>query len=168
MGTKTVAFRLNSKSEDDKEIMEWLDDVLYKYSFFETQTEAVKCALLAVARGEVKTREEMNVVETMQEFVRDYAKQSKVDNEKIMQEAVTRILATIVGVMGYAAHGNMFDSLQAQGISGVACQMLRGVDDSEQKQSEEENMSEYNLKVSDKPLDDGSIASLTAMFGDDD
>ena len=52
--------------------------------------------VLEVVRGEIRFREEMSTVELMQEFVRDFAKQSKADNERIMQDAVTRILATII------------------------------------------------------------------------
>lgn len=38
-------------------------------------------------------------MELMQEFVRNFAKQSKADNERIMQDAVTRILVTIISAM---------------------------------------------------------------------
>jgi hypothetical protein len=31
-----------------------------------------------------------------------------------------------------------------------------------------ENLPENNLELSDKPLDDGALASLSAMFGDDE
>ena len=38
-------------------------------------------------------------------FVRDFAKQSKADNEQIMQDAVTRILATIISATGQQTGG---------------------------------------------------------------
>ena len=44
-------------------------------------------------------------MELMQEFVRDFAKQSKAENERLMQDAVTRILATIISAMGQPAGG---------------------------------------------------------------
>lgn len=31
-----------------------------------------------------------------------------------------------------------------------------------------EELQDNNLELSDKPLDDGALASLSAMFGDDD
>ena len=57
------------------------------------------------ARGEIRFREELSTVELMQEFVRDFAKQSKENNEQITQDAVTRILATIISAMGQQAGG---------------------------------------------------------------
>ena len=53
MGTRTIAFRLNSKNREDKEILDWLDSVVYENEIYESLTEAVKWALLSFARGEV-------------------------------------------------------------------------------------------------------------------
>lgn len=81
MATKTIAFRLNDKNREDKEIMDWLDKVVYESEIYDSVTEAVKWAILCFARGEVRFREQMSTMELMQEFVRDFAKQSKADNE---------------------------------------------------------------------------------------
>lgn len=75
--------------------MDWLDKVVYENEVYASMTEAVKWAILCFARGEVRFREETSTIDLMQEFVRDFARQSKADSEKIMQDAVTRILATI-------------------------------------------------------------------------
>lgn len=90
MATRTIAFRLNDKNRENKEIMEWLDKAVYEGEYYDSLTEAVKWAILCFVRGEIRFREEMSTVELMQEFVRDFAKQSKADNEQIMQDAVTR------------------------------------------------------------------------------
>ncbi|MBQ8878137.1 MAG: hypothetical protein IJ029_05365 [Lachnospiraceae bacterium] len=105
MATRTIAFRLNDKNWEDKEIMEWLDKAVYDGEYYDSLTEAVKWAILCFVRGEIRFREEMSTVELMQEFVRDFAKQSKADNEQIMQDAVTRILATIISAMGQHTGG---------------------------------------------------------------
>ena len=85
------------------EIMDWLDKAVYEGEYYDSLTEAVKWAILYFVRGEI--REEMSTVELMQEFVRDFAKQSKENNEQITQDAVTRILATIISAMGQQAGG---------------------------------------------------------------
>ena len=59
----------------------------------------------------------MSTVELMQEFVRDFAKQSKADNEQIMQEAVTRILATIISGMGQQMGGYVAVPAMMQGMN---------------------------------------------------
>ncbi|MBQ3515363.1 MAG: hypothetical protein IJA32_16440 [Lachnospiraceae bacterium] len=56
-------------------------------------------------------------MELMQEFVRDFAKQSKADNEQIMQEAVTRILATIISGMGQQMGGYVAVPAMMQGMN---------------------------------------------------
>ena len=70
MATRTIAFRLNDKNREDKEIMEWLDQVVYEGEYYDSLTEAVKWAILCFARGEIRFREEMSTMELMQEFVR--------------------------------------------------------------------------------------------------
>ncbi len=87
------------------EIMDWLDKAVYEGEYYDSLTEAVKWAILCFVRGEIRFREEMSTVELMQEFVRDFAKQSKENNEQITQDAVTRILATIISAMGQQAGG---------------------------------------------------------------
>ena len=57
---------------------------------------------------------------TMQEFVRDFVKQSKADNEQIMQDAVTRILATIISAMGQQAGGYVAVPAMMQGMNEYA------------------------------------------------
>lgn len=42
MATKSIAFRLNDKNREDKEIMEWLDKTVYEGEYYENLTEAVK------------------------------------------------------------------------------------------------------------------------------
>lgn len=42
MATRSIAFRLNDKNREDKEIMEWLDKVVYEGEYYESLTEAVK------------------------------------------------------------------------------------------------------------------------------
>ena len=78
MATKSIAFRLNDKNREDKEIMDWLDKAVYEGEYYDSLTEAVKWAILCFIRGEIRTREEMTTIELMQEFVRDFAKQSRV------------------------------------------------------------------------------------------
>ena len=90
MATRSIAFRLNDKNREDREIMEWLDQVVYEGEYYDSLTEAVKWAILCFVRGEIRFREEMSIMELMQEFVRDFAKQSKADNEQIMQDAISR------------------------------------------------------------------------------
>lgn len=116
MATKSIAFRLNDKNREDKEIMEWLDKAVYEGEYYENLTEAVKWAILCFIRGEIRFREEMTTIELMQEFVRDFAKQSKADNEQIIQDAVTRILATIISAMGQQAGGYVAVPAMMQGM----------------------------------------------------
>ena len=42
MATRTIAFRLNDKNREDKEIMEWLDKAVYEGEYYDSLTEAVK------------------------------------------------------------------------------------------------------------------------------
>lgn len=133
-------------------------------------TEAVKRAILCFARGEVRFREEMSTMELMQEFVRDFAKQSKADSERIMQDAVTRILATIIGGMGQQAGGYVAvpAMMQMQGMNMMPLQSETPSEATEPVKEAVEELPENNLELSDKPLDDGALASLSAMFGDDE
>lgn len=170
MATRTIAFRLNDKNREDKEIMEWLDKVVYESEIYDSMTEAVKWAILSFARGEVRLQEEMSTTELMQEFVRDFAKQSRADNEKIMQDAATRILATIIGAMGQQAGGYVAvpAMMQMQGTNVMPLQSETSTEPKEEVKEAVEKLPENNLELSDKPLDDGALASLSAMFGDDE
>lgn len=167
MATRTIAFRLNDKNREDREIMEWLDKVVYESEIYDSVTEAVKWAILCFARGEIRFQEQMNTTELMQEFVRDFAKQSKADSERIMQDAVTRILATIISTMGQQTGGYVAapSMMQMQGMNMVPAQSVAMA---ESVKEAKEELLENNLELSDKPLDDGALASLSALFGDDE
>lgn len=170
METRTIAFRLNDKNREDREIMEWLDKVVYESEIYDSMTEAIKWAILCFARGEVRFREEMSTMELMQEFVRDFAKQSKADSERIMQDAVTRILVTIISTMGQQAGGYVAvpAMMQMQGMNMMPLQSETPSEPTEPVKEAVEELSENNLELSDKPLDDGALASLADMFGDDE
>ena len=170
MATRSIAFRLNDKNREDKEIMDWLDKAVYEGEYYDSLTEAVKWAILCFVRGEIRFREEMSTVELMQEFVRDFAKQSKADNERIMQDAVTRILATIISAMGQPAGGYAAvpAMMQMQGMNVASIQPKTQPEPIEPVKETVEELPENNLELSDKPLDDGALASLSAMFGDDE
>lgn len=169
MATRTIAFRLNDKNREDKEIMEWLDKVVYEGEYYDSLTEAVKWAILCFVRGEIRFREEMSTMELMQEFVRDFAKQSKADTEQIMQDAVIRILATIISAMGQQTGGyvSVPAMMQMQGMNVVPIPSATSTEPTEPVKEMEE-LQDNNLELSDKPLDDGALASLSAMFGDDE
>ena len=170
MATRSIAFRLNDKNREDKEIMEWLDKVVYEGEYYESLTEAVKWAILCFVRGEIRFREEMSTMELMQEFVRDFAKQSKADNERIMQDAVTRILATIISAMGQQTGGYVAvpAMMQMQGMTVVSMQHETSPAPTKPVKEAVEKLPENNLELSDKPLEDGALASLSARFGDDE
>ena len=169
MATRSIAFRLNDKNREDKEIMDWLDKVVYEGEYYDSLTEAVKWAILCFARGEIRFREEMSTMELMQEFVRDFAKQSKADTEQIMQDAVIRILATIISAMGQQTGGyvSVPAMMQMQGMNVVPIPSATSTEPTEPVKEMEE-LQDNNLELSDKPLDDGALASLSAMFGDDE
>ena len=78
MAAKTVAFRINPKNREDQEIMDWLDEVVIQQQIYESYTEALKWAVLSFLRGEAKSREQLDMLETVQRFVKDYAEQSRV------------------------------------------------------------------------------------------
>lgn len=164
MGTRSIAFRLNSKTKEDQEIMEWLDEVVYKYKIYDTITEAVKWALLCFSRGEIHNHEQMDMLETVQEFVNDFARQSKVDAEKLMQEATNKILAGVLASMNMQAYGYAPAQVQGGSVPQMMSVMQVPVTTSEYEHLEEET----GLANSDVPLDDSTKASLAAMFGDDD
>lgn len=162
MGTRTIDFRLNSKNRGNKEILDWLDSVVYDNEIYESLTEAVKWALLFFARGEVRCSEELDMMEAMQGFVRDFAKQSKADNEKIMQDAVTRILATIVGTMGQQVYGHMPAPVPMAGNAvNMPVPVTAGQTETVDKS---EKVIVNRLELSDKPLDDDAMVSLSAMI----
>lgn len=170
MATRTIAFRLNDKNREDKEIMEWLDKAVYEGEYYENLTEAVKWAILCFICGEIRFREEMSTVELMQEFVRDFAKQSKADNKQIMQDAVTRILATIISAMGQQTGGYVAvpAMMQMQGMNVAPVPSATSAEQTELVKEVVAELPKNNLELSDKPLDDGAVASLSAMFGDDE
>ena len=170
MATRSIAFRLNDKNREDKEIMDWLDKAVYEGEYYDSLTEAVKWAILCFVRGEIRFREDMSTVELMQEFVRDFAKQSKAENERLMQDAVTRILATIISAMGQPAGGYAAvpAMMQMQEMNVASIQPDTQPELTEPMKETMEELSENNLELSDKPLDDGAVASLSAMFGDDE
>lgn len=169
MATRSIAFRLNDKNREDKEIMDWLDKVVYEGEYYDSLTEAVKWAILCFVRGEIRFREEMSTMELMQEFVRDFAKQSKADNEQIMQDAVTRILANIIGAMGQQTGGYVAvpAMMQMQGMNVMPIPSVTPAEPTEPVKDMVEGSPENNLELSDKSLDDGALASLSALFGDD-
>ncbi|MBO5081973.1 MAG: hypothetical protein J6C06_05140 [Lachnospiraceae bacterium] len=170
MATRSIAFRLNDKNREDKEIMDWLDKVVYEGEYYDSLTEAVKWAILCFVRGEIRFREEMSTMELMQEFVRDFAKQSKADNEQIMQDAVTRILATIISAMGQQVGGYVATPamMQMLGMNVAPMQPVTPAEPTKPVKEAVEKLPKNNLELSDKPLDDGALASLSAMFGDDE
>ncbi len=170
MATRSIAFRLNDKNREDKEIMDWLDKAVYEGEYYDSLTEAVKWAILCFVRGEIRFREEMTTTELMQEFVRDFAKQSRADNEQIMQDAVTRILATIISAMGQQAGGYVAvpAMMQMQGMNVASVPSATSTEPTEPVNEVVAELPENNLELSDKPLDDGALASLSAMFGDDE
>lgn len=170
MATRSIAFRLNDKNREDKEIMDWLDKAVYEGEYYDSLTEAVKWAILCFVRGEIRFREEMSTMELMQEFVRDFAKQSKADNEQIMQNAVTRILATIISAMGQQVGGYVAvpAMMQMQGMNVASMQPETSPEPTEPVKEAVEELPENNVELSDEPLDDGALASLSAMFGDDE
>ena len=167
MATRTIAFRLNDKNREDKEIMEWLDKAVYEGEYYDSLTEAVKWAILCFVRGEIRFREEMSTMELMQEFVRDFAKQSRIDTEKLMQEATNKILAGVLASMNMQADG--YSPVPIQGYTVPQMEALMQIPTkpiavSGQEQPEEE----AGLGKSEVPLDASTKASLAAMFGDDD
>lgn len=170
MAAKTIAFRLNDKNREDKEIMDWLDEAVYEREIYDSVTEAVKWAILCAVRGEIRFGEQLTTMQLMQEFVRDYAKQSKADSEKIMQDAVTRILAGIIGAMGQqAVAGAVVPAMmQMPGTNTMSQQSVMTPEQAETGKKEVEKIPENNLELSDKPLDEGAAASLAAMFRDDE
>ncbi len=161
---------MNDKNREDKEIMDWLDKVVYEGEYYDSLTEAVKWAILCFICGEIRFREEMTTIELTQEFVRDFTKQSKADNEQIMQDAVTRILATIISAMGQQAGGYVAvpAMMQMQGMNVMSVPPVTPEEPTEPVKEMVEELQENNLELSDKPLDDGALASLSAMFGDDE
>ena len=142
MATRSIAFRLNDKNREDKEIMDWLDKVVYEGEYYDSLTEAVKWAILCFVRGEIRFREEMSTMELMQEFVRDFAKQSKADTEQIMQDAVTRILATIISAMGQQAGGYVAvpAMMQMQGMNAMPVPSVTPVEPTEPLKEMVENL----------------------------
>lgn len=170
MATRSIAFRLNDKNREDREIMEWLDKAVYEGEYYDSLTEAVKWAILCFVRGEIRFQKEMSTMELMQEFVRDFAKQSKADSERIMQDAVTRILATIISAMGQQASGYVAapTMMQMSGMNVAPIQAETPSEPDEEVKGTMEELPENNLELSDKPLDDGTLASLSAMFRDDE
>ena len=97
-------------------------------------------------------------MELMQEFVRDFAKQSKADNEQIMQDAVTRILATIISAMGQQMGGYVAAPamMQMQGMNVMPLQSETSTEPKEEvvvaqiKREEKEAEKEQDKKIEPK------------------
>ena len=87
-----------------------------------------------------------------------------------MQDAVTRILATIISAMGQQTGGYVAAPamMQMQGMNVMPLQSETSTEPKEEVKEAVEKLPENNLELSDKPLDDGALASLSAMFGDDE
>lgn len=87
-----------------------------------------------------------------------------------MQDAVTRILATIISAMGQQAGGYVAvpAMMQRQGMNVMPLQSETPTEQKEEVKEAVEKLPDNNLELSDKPLDDGVLASLSAMFGDDE
>ena len=178
MAAKTVAFRINPKNREDQEIMEWLDEVVHQQQIYESYTEALKWAVLSFLRGEAKSREQLDTLETVQRFVKDYAEQSKVDTEKIVQNAITQTLATVVGAMGHQGFGYPqmqvpmpYAPVQSMPVSEAQQSIQAGtvVESTKNEVKEKEaELPENLLGYSNAPMDGGTAASLAAMFSDDD
>ena len=61
MATRSIAFRLNDKNREDKEIMDWLDKAVYEGEYYASMTEAVKWANVCCVRGEIRVREDIAI-----------------------------------------------------------------------------------------------------------
>lgn len=178
MAAKIVAFRINPKNREDQEIMDWLDEVVIQQQIYESYTEALKWAVLSFLRGEAKSREQLDMLETVQRFVKDYAEQSRVEIEKIVQNAITQTLATVVGAMGHQGfcYPQMqvpmpYAPMQAMPVNVVqqTTPTEMATESAKTETAEEEyELPENLLGYSDEPMDGGTAASLAAMFGDDD
>lgn len=177
MAAKTVAFRINPKNREDQEILEWLEEVVHSRQIYDSYTEALKWAVLSFLRGEVKKKEEADMVETVQRFVKDFAEQSKVDTERIVQNAITQTLATVVGAMGHQSfvYPQMpvqmsYAPVPAMPVSPATPAMPQGVQANDNKTEipKEDVLPENLLGYSETPMDEGTVASLSAMFADDD
>ena len=92
------------------------------------------------------------------------------DNEQIMQDAVTRILATIISAMGQQMGGYVAAPamMQMQGMNVMPAPPVTPAEPTEPVKEMVDELQDNNLELSDKPLDDGALASLSAMFGDDE
>lgn len=58
--------------------------------------------------------------------------------------------------------------MQMQGMNVASAPSVTPADLVESRKEMVEELPENNLEVSDKPLDDGALASLSVMFGDDE
>lgn len=109
----------------------------------------------------------ITVIDRMQEFVRDFTKQSRADNEQIMQDAVTRILATIISAMGQQAGGCVAvpAMMQMQGMNVMPVPPVTPAESTEAVKKMVAELPENNLELSDKPLDDGALAFCLPCLG---
>lgn len=106
-----------------------------------------------------------DIIEYLQKEVYHRCKQPT--NKFGMQDATTRILATIIGAMGQQAGGYVPVSAMMQ-MPGINAAPVQPVEMAEPVKDAVEELPKNNLELSDKPLDDGALASLSAMFGDDE
>ena len=58
--------------------------------------------------------------------------------------------------------------MQRQGMNVMPLQSEIPTEQKEEVKEAVEKLPDNNLELSDKPLDDGVLASLSAMFGDDE
>lgn len=58
--------------------------------------------------------------------------------------------------------------MQMQGMNVAPVSSVTPADPTESRKEMVEKLPEINLELSDKPLDDGALASLSVMFGDDE
>ena len=97
---RSITFRLNSRNPDDMEILNWLKQVVDQEHIFESTTEAVKTILLSNIHEVIRRDKEDNLSDTIEEFIRQYAKENRVLYEAAMQDFSTKMLAGIIGAMG--------------------------------------------------------------------
>lgn len=58
--------------------------------------------------------------------------------------------------------------MQMQGMNVMPLQLETPTEPKEEVKEAVEKLPDNNLELSDKPLDDGALASLSAMFGNDE
>ena len=146
---RSITFRLNSRNPDDMEILNWLKQVVDQEHIFESTTEAVKTILLSNIHEVIRRDKEDNLSDTIEEFIRQYAKENRVLYEAAMQDFSTKMLAGIIGAMG---QGQLIHApIVAQPIMQQATAQ-----------------SFVPPVAVNTPLDESAKLSLAAMFGAED